>query len=93
MRTAFHLDAVVDAKRLSGFEESRDDRFAREQSMLKAALLAALRCPQSHPCAGQPGIIDSLQPNGYSVPPEHIGRMLILKVHPFENNAEIFGLV
>jgi hypothetical protein len=25
------------------------------------------------------------------MPPEHIGRMLTLKVHPFESSAEVFG--
>jgi hypothetical protein len=28
--------------------------------------------------------------NSYSVPPEHIGTMLTLKIHPFNNEAEVF---
>ena len=29
--------------------------------------------------------------NSYSVPPQHIGTMLTLLIHPFENEAEVLG--
>jgi transposase len=83
--------AMVDDKRLSGFEESRDDRFAREKSMLRPHSLVPFDARREVPVLVNRESLIRYETNSYSVPPEHIGRMLTLKVHPFESSAEVFG--
>jgi transposase len=83
--------AMVDAKRLSGFEESRGERFAREQSMLQTPSLLPFDARRDIPVLVNRESLIRHETNSYSVPPEHIGRMLTLKVHPFESSAEVFG--
>ena len=83
--------AKVDARKLSGFDESRAERFVRERPMLRS--LSPLPFDARRDVAVLVGR-ESLflyETNSYSVPPEHIGTMLTLKVHPFDNTAEVFG--
>jgi transposase len=82
---------MVDAKRLSGFDESRDDRFAREQTMLRPQSLLPFDARRDIPVLVNRESLIRHETNSYSVPPAHIGRMLTLKVHPFESRAEVFG--
>jgi transposase len=83
--------AMVDAKRLSGFDESRGDRFAREKTMLQTPSLLPFDARRDIPVLVNRESLIRHETNSYSVPPEHIGRMLTLKVHPFESSAEVFG--
>jgi transposase len=83
--------AMVDAKRLSVFEESRDDRFAREQPMLQALSLLPFDSRRDIPVLVSRESLILHETNSYSVPPQHIGTLLTLKVHPFESTAEVFG--
>ena len=59
--------------------------FAVNEPCSSPAVLPALRCPERHPRARQPRVLDPYETNSYSVPPEHIGTMLTLKIHPFES--------
>jgi transposase len=83
--------AMVDAKRLSGFEESRGERFAREQAMLQTPSLLPFDARRDIPVLVNRESLIRHETNSYSVPPELIGRMLTLKVHPFESSAEVLG--
>ena len=82
---------MVDAKRLSGFEESRGDRFDRERSMLQAPSLLPFDARRDITVIVNRESLIRHETNSYSVPPEHIGMLLTLKVHPFESWAEVFG--
>jgi transposase len=83
--------AVIDAKKLSGFDESRVVRFARERPSLQALPLAPFDARKDVPVLVNRESMIMYETNGYSVPPEHIGTMLTLKVHPFESEAELYG--
>ncbi len=83
--------AMVDGKRLSGFEESRGVRFGREQTMLQPPSLLPFDARRDIPMMVNRESLIRHETNSYSVPPEHIGRMLTLKVHPFGSSAEVFG--
>jgi len=84
--------AMVDAKRLSGFDESRTERFGREQSMLQALSLEPFDARSDIPVLVNRESLIRYGTNSYSVPPQHIGMMLSLKVHPFESEAEVIGI-
>ena len=85
------LLSMVDAKKLSGFDESRAERFARERPTLQGLALLPFDARREVPVLVNRESLIQYETNGYSVPPEHIGLMLTLKVHPFENTAEIVG--
>jgi transposase len=83
--------AMVDDKDLADFSESRATRFGRENEFL-------LALPQDpfDVCGEEPVLVnrESLiryETNSYSVPPQYIGTMLSLKVHPLSGAAEICG--
>ena len=82
---------TINAKRLSGFDESRDARFSREQPMLQTPSLLPFDTRRDIPVLVNRESLIRHETNSYSVPPEHIGRMLTLKVHPFESSVELFG--
>jgi transposase len=83
--------AMIDRKKLSGFDESRAERFAREQPVLQALPLLPFDVRRDIPVLVNRESLILHETNSYSVPPEHIGTMLTLKIHPFENAAEVFG--
>lgn len=82
---------AIDAKKLSGFDESRADRFARERPQLQALTLLPFDARRDVPVLVNRESLIRHETNSYSVPPENIGTMLTLKVHPFESEAEVFG--
>lgn len=83
--------AMIDAKRLSGFDDSRAERFSRERPMLKIPTLLPFDARMEVPVLVNRESLIRHDTNSYSVPPQHIGTMLTLKVHPFTNEAEVFG--
>jgi transposase len=83
--------AMVDQKRLSGFDESRAERFSRERPALQALSLVPFDARRDIPVLVNRESLIRYETNSYSVPPEHIGTMLTLKIHPFGCSAEVFG--
>jgi transposase len=83
--------AVVDSKMLSGFSESRAQRFAREQSLLKSVTAIPFDARRDIPVLVNRESMIRHETNSYSVPPEYIGQVLLLKVHPFEIEAEVLS--
>jgi transposase len=83
--------AMIDAKKLSGFDESRDERFSRERPMLKIPTLLPFDARREVPVLVNRESLIRHDTNSYSVPPQHIGTMLTLKLQPFGNEAEVFG--
>jgi len=82
---------AVDAKKLSGFDESRKERFRREAPLLQSLPGTAFDVRHDIPVLVSRESLIRHATNSYSVPPEHIGTMLTLKVHPFDREAELFG--
>jgi transposase len=83
--------ATIDQKKLSDFNESRADRFSRERSMLQAVSLLPFDARRDIPVLVNCESLIRHETNSYSVPPQHIGTMLTLKIHPFGNEAEVLG--
>jgi transposase len=83
--------AAIDAKKLADFNESRADRFARERPRLQSLNLLPFEARKEIPVLVNRESLIRYETNSYSVPPQHIGTMLTLKIHPFENEAEVFG--
>lgn len=83
--------AMVDAKKLSGFDESRSERFTRERLHLQLVTPQPFDARRDIPVLVSRESLITHETNGYSVPPEHIGSMLTLKVHPLGTSAEVFG--
>lgn len=83
--------AMVDAKRLAGFDESRAERFARESAFLQERSALPFDARREIPVLVDRESMVRYQTNSYSVPSELIGQLLLLKVHPFEPEAEVFG--
>ena len=83
--------AMVDAKRLSGFDESRAERFARESVFLQKRSALPFDARREIPVLVDRESMVRYQTNSYSVPSGHIGQLLLLKVHPFDSEAEVFG--
>ena len=83
--------ATIDAKKLSGFDESRAARFDRERPMLQPLTLLPFDARRDISVLVNRESLILHETNSYSVPPEHIGTMLTLMVHPFESEAEVFG--
>jgi transposase len=82
--------STIDAKTLSGFDESRAKRFNREQPRLQSLSLVPFDARKDIPVLVNRESLILYETNSYSVPPEHIGTMLTLKIHPFNNEAEVF---
>jgi transposase len=82
---------LVDAKRLAGFDESRAERFARESTFLQERSALLFDARREIPVLVDRESMVKYQTNSYSVPSELIGQLLLLKVHPFESNAEVLG--
>jgi transposase len=83
--------ATIDAKKLSDFNESRTDRFGRERPLLQPCSLLPFDSRKDIPVLVSRESLIQYETNSYSVPPQHIGTMLTLKIHPFESEAEVFG--
>ncbi|MDP2791685.1 MAG: hypothetical protein Q8O15_08030 [Rectinemataceae bacterium] len=83
--------SMVDEKNLSGFAESRATRFAREQPVLQPLTALPFDARMDVPVMVSRESLIRHETNSYSVPPEYIGHVLLLKVHPFETCAEVFG--
>jgi transposase len=81
----------IDEKPLSGFTESRSERFTREKPLLKT--LPAERFDARHeiPLGVNRESMICYETNRYSVPPELIGHLVTLKVDALSREAEIFG--
>ncbi|HOT63076.1 MAG TPA: IS21 family transposase [Treponemataceae bacterium] len=84
--------AVVDEKPLAAFGESRNERFERERAVLTPLPTVSFDVRADVPVVvGRESTI-RYETNSYTVPPEHIGRSLILKVYPFAGeDAELVG--
>jgi len=83
--------AAIDEKKLSDFNESRADRYCRERPMLQPCSLLPFDARKDIPVLVNRESLIQHETNSYSVPPQHIGTMLTLKIHPFESKAEVFG--
>jgi len=81
----------VDARKLSGFTESRAERFSREKPLLGSISELPYDARKELPVMVSRESMIRHETNSYSVPPEHIGQMLLLKIHPFTSRAEVFG--
>jgi hypothetical protein len=81
----------IDGKPLAEFNESRQQRFLREQSALKAVSVIPCDLREEIPVAVNRESMIRYQTNSYTVPPEHIGELLTLKVSPINGEAEVFG--
>jgi transposase len=81
----------IDAKRLSGFDESRAERFAHERPLLQGRAALHFDIRKDLPVKVDRESMIRHETNSYSVPPEYIGQLLLLKVHPFETEGEIFS--
>jgi hypothetical protein len=83
--------AAIDAKKLSGFDESRAERFKREAPLLQGLPGSVFDVRHDIPVLVSRESLICHASNSYSVPPEHIGAMITLKVHPFDREAELMG--
>lgn len=83
--------AAVDAKTLSGFNDSRAQRFTVEQELLKPLTALPFDTRRDIPVLVNRESMIRHETNSYSVPPEYIGQILLLKVHPFEIEAEVLS--
>ena len=83
--------ATINAKKLSGFDESRAERFIREKPLLQKLSPFSFDARKDVPVLVNRESMIRYETNSYSVPPEHIGQLLLLKVHPFETDAEVIG--
>jgi hypothetical protein len=83
--------AAIDGKKLADFNESRADRFARERPVLQAVSLLPFDARKEIPVLVNRESLIRYGKNSYSVPPQHIGTMLTLKIHPFGGDAEVIG--
>lgn len=81
----------IDVKPLSGFNESRLERFAREKPLLKSLPATEFDARREIPLGVNRESMITYETNRYSVPPEFIGQLLTLKVDPLSHDAEIFG--
>ena len=81
--------AAIGDKPLSDFGESRATRFAREQPTLQGLPSVAFDVRTPVPLrVGRESWIQ-YETNRYSVPPEYIGSVLTLRVHPLHREAEL----
>lgn len=83
---------LVDGKNLADFGESRATRFCREQGGLQPLPQHPFDVSGEIPVLVNRESLIRYETNSYSVPPQYIGTMLSLKVHPLNGAAEICGL-
>jgi transposase len=83
--------AMIDEKPLSGFSESRAVRYAREAPVFGMVPGTAFDARREIPLMVNRESMIRHETNSYSVPPEYIGQMLVLKVHPFTTEATVFS--
>jgi transposase len=83
--------ATIDGKKLSDFNESRADRFARERPALQAVNFLPFDARREIAVLVNRESLIRYGMNSYSVPPQHIGMMLTLKIQPLGGDAEVFG--
>jgi transposase len=81
----------VDAKPLAQFSESRNDRFLREKTALRPLPLDSCDVREEVPVAVNRESMIRYQTNSYSAPPEYIGQVLMLKIDPLSQRAELCG--
>lgn len=81
----------IDAKPLAQFSESRNDRFVREKVPLRSLPIDSCDVREQIPVAVNRESMICYQTNSYSVPPEHIGQVLMLNVDPLSRGAELCG--
>jgi transposase len=81
----------IDEKPLAQFCESRNDRFLREKAALRPLPIDSCDVREQTPVAVNRESMIRYQTNSYSVPPEHIGQVLMLKVDPLGHGAELCG--
>jgi transposase len=78
-------------KPLAQFSESRNDRYFREKSALRPLPIDFCDVREQTPVAVNRESMIRYQTNSYSVPPEHIGQVLMLNVDPLSHGAELCG--
>jgi hypothetical protein len=83
--------SIIDEKPLADFNESRQERFAREKPILKTLPLLPFDARREIPLGVNRESMVTYETNCYSVPPEYIGQLLTLKVDPLSHDAELFG--
>jgi transposase len=81
----------IDEKPLGQFSESRNDRFLREKAALRPLPIDSCDVREQIPVAVNRESMIRYQTNSYSVPPEHIGQVLMLNVDPLGHAAELCG--
>ena len=81
----------IDEKPLAQFAESRNDRFLREKAALRPMPIDVCDVREQTPVAVNRESMIRYQTSSYSVPPEHIGQVLMLYVDPLSHRAELFG--
>jgi transposase len=81
----------IDEKPLAQFSESRSDRFLREKAALRPLPIDSYDVREQTPVAVNRESMIRYQTNSYSVPPEHIGQVLLLNVDPLSHGAELCG--
>jgi transposase len=83
--------ATIDQKKLTDFSECRADRFARERPVLQPFSLLPFDARRDVPVLVNRESLIRYETNSYSVPTQHIGTMLTLKIDPFGSEAEVLG--
>jgi hypothetical protein len=81
--------AAIGDKPLADFGESRATRFAREQPTLQGVPSVAFDVRTPVPLTVNRESWIQYETNRYSVPPEYIGTLLTLLVHPLHREAEL----
>lgn len=84
------LDEVT-TRPLADFKESRAERFARERPCLQVLPASSFDARYDVPVTVNRESMIIYETNRYSVPSEHIGRMMTLKVHPLHAETELLG--
>jgi transposase len=81
----------VDEKQLAQFSQSRNERFLLEKAALRPLPIESCDVREQIPVAVNRESMIRYQTNSYSVPPEHIGQVLMLNVDPLSHGAELCG--
>lgn len=81
----------IGAKPLEELQESRQERFAREQSLLTALPMGPFDVREAIPLVVSRESTIRYETNRYSVPPQYIGTMVQLLLHPLHRTVEVVG--
>jgi transposase len=81
----------IDEKPLAQFSQSRNDRFLLEKAALRPLPIDSCDVREQTAVAVNRESMIRYQTNSYSVPPEHIGQVLMLNVDPLGHGAELCG--